>query len=79
MNGAVPERRPATEEISGVIERVTFHNEYRKSRLHSHSYLQWSMGSAEIGQSTTTIHISLSLFDVAFVAFTFVSGSFAAP
>jgi exodeoxyribonuclease V alpha subunit len=26
MNAAIPERRPATEEISGVIERVTFHN-----------------------------------------------------
>ena len=24
---AMPERRPATEEISGVIERVTFHND----------------------------------------------------
>jgi exodeoxyribonuclease V alpha subunit len=23
----MPERRPATEEISGVIERVTFHND----------------------------------------------------
>lgn len=27
MNAATPERSPATEEISGVIERVTFHNE----------------------------------------------------
>jgi hypothetical protein len=27
MNAAMPERRPATEEISGVIERVTFHND----------------------------------------------------
>jgi len=27
MNAAIPERRPATEEISAVIERVTFHNE----------------------------------------------------
>jgi exodeoxyribonuclease V alpha subunit len=27
LNAAIPERRPATEEISGVIERVTFHNE----------------------------------------------------
>jgi hypothetical protein len=27
MNSAIPERRPATEEISGVIERVTFHND----------------------------------------------------
>jgi hypothetical protein len=27
MTAAIPERRPATEEISGVIERVTFHNE----------------------------------------------------
>src|SRR5438477_5733659 len=26
MNAAIPERRPATEEISGLIERVTFHN-----------------------------------------------------
>jgi len=26
MNAAIPERRAATEEISGVIERVTFHN-----------------------------------------------------
>jgi hypothetical protein len=26
MNAAIPERRPATEEISGVIEPVTFHN-----------------------------------------------------
>ena len=24
MNAAIPERRPATEEISGLIERVTF-------------------------------------------------------
>jgi exodeoxyribonuclease V alpha subunit len=27
MNAAIPDRRPASEEISGVIERVTFHNE----------------------------------------------------
>jgi exodeoxyribonuclease V alpha subunit len=27
MNSAIPERRPTTEEISGVIERVTFHND----------------------------------------------------
>ena len=27
MNAAIPERRPVTEEISGLIERVTFHNE----------------------------------------------------
>ncbi|MGA7930046.1 MAG: hypothetical protein WCA20_29145 [Candidatus Sulfotelmatobacter sp.] len=27
MNVTVPERRPATEEISGVIGRVTFHND----------------------------------------------------
>jgi hypothetical protein len=27
MNSAIPERRPATEEISALIERVTFHND----------------------------------------------------
>jgi hypothetical protein len=27
MSVAIPERRPATEEISGLIERVTFHSE----------------------------------------------------
>src|ERR1039457_6059736 len=27
MNAATPERRPVTEEISGLIERVTFHND----------------------------------------------------
>ena len=27
MNAAIPERRPATEEISGLIERVTFRND----------------------------------------------------
>ena len=27
MNAATPQRRPATEEISGLIERVTFHND----------------------------------------------------
>ena len=27
MTAAMPERRPATEEISGVKERVTFHND----------------------------------------------------
>jgi hypothetical protein len=27
MNAAIPERRLATEEISGVVERVTFHND----------------------------------------------------
>ena len=27
MNAAIPERRAATEEISGLIERVTFHND----------------------------------------------------
>src|SRR6201987_3259066 len=27
MNAATPQRKPATEEISGLIERVTFHNE----------------------------------------------------
>jgi hypothetical protein len=31
MNAAIPERRPLIEEISGVIERVTFHNEERGS------------------------------------------------
>jgi exodeoxyribonuclease V alpha subunit len=27
MNAAIPERKPVTEQISGVIERVTFHND----------------------------------------------------
>jgi exodeoxyribonuclease V alpha subunit len=27
LNAAIPERRPATEEISGVVERVTFHSD----------------------------------------------------
>src|SRR5437667_10631114 len=27
MNAAIPEGRPVTEEISGLIERVTFHND----------------------------------------------------
>jgi exodeoxyribonuclease V alpha subunit len=27
MNAVTPERRPATEQISGLIERVTFHND----------------------------------------------------
>jgi exodeoxyribonuclease V alpha subunit len=27
MSAAIPERRPVTEEISGLIERVTFHND----------------------------------------------------
>ncbi len=27
MNAAVPERKPTSEEISGLIERVTFHKE----------------------------------------------------
>ena len=27
MNAALPERKPTTEEISGLIERVTFHND----------------------------------------------------
>ena len=27
MNAARPERRPVTEEISGLVERVTFHND----------------------------------------------------
>ena len=27
MNAAIPERKPATEEISGLIERITFHND----------------------------------------------------
>jgi len=27
MNAAVPERKPVTEEISGLIERVTFRND----------------------------------------------------
>jgi hypothetical protein len=27
MHAGIPERQPATEQISGVIERVTFHNE----------------------------------------------------
>ena len=27
MNAATPERKLATEEISGLIERVTFHND----------------------------------------------------
>jgi hypothetical protein len=27
MNAAIPDRRPAIEEISGVIQRVIFHND----------------------------------------------------
>jgi exodeoxyribonuclease V alpha subunit len=27
MNAAIPERRPVTELVSGLIERVTFHND----------------------------------------------------
>jgi hypothetical protein len=27
MNAAIPERKPATEQISGLVERVTLHNE----------------------------------------------------
>jgi exodeoxyribonuclease V alpha subunit len=27
MSAATPERKPVTEEISGLIERVTFHND----------------------------------------------------
>jgi hypothetical protein len=27
MNAAIPERRPATEEVSGLVERGTFHND----------------------------------------------------
>jgi hypothetical protein len=27
MNAAIPERRLVTEEISGAVERVTFHND----------------------------------------------------
>jgi hypothetical protein len=33
MTAAMPERRPATEQISGVIERVTLHNQ--DSRVYS--------------------------------------------
>jgi hypothetical protein len=29
MNAAMPKRQPATEQISGVIERVIFHNDGR--------------------------------------------------
>ena len=29
MNAAIPQRRPATEEIPVLIERVTFHNDDR--------------------------------------------------
>ena len=27
MNAAIPERRPVSEEVSGLIERVTFHSD----------------------------------------------------
>jgi len=27
MNAAIPERKPTAEEVSGLIERVTFHND----------------------------------------------------
>ena len=27
MNAAIPDRRPVSEEVSGLIERVTYHNE----------------------------------------------------
>jgi len=27
MNAAIPERKATSEEISGLIERITFHNE----------------------------------------------------
>src|SRR5438445_11539506 len=30
MNAVIPERRPVTEEISGLIERVTFHNDGKR-------------------------------------------------
>jgi hypothetical protein len=42
MNAAIPERRPATEEISGVIERVTdFGNRQVYSRNSQRSRESW--------------------------------------
>jgi hypothetical protein len=53
MNAAIPERRPVTEEISGVIERVTFHN-YEKGFC----VLRIKMGHPEA--ATIAIHRILS-------------------
>jgi hypothetical protein len=33
MNAAIPERRLAIEQISGLIERVTFHNDESSVRV----------------------------------------------
>ena len=54
MNAAIPERRPATEEVSGLIERVTFHNDEsgfcpaRKNKMGTLSYCgraRWAASS----------------------------------
>ena len=49
MNAAIPERRPATEEVSGVIERVTdFDNRQvygRNSQRSRESWLKTSEGT----------------------------------
>ena len=61
MNAAIPDRRPQNEEISGVIERVTFHNEDSgfcvlrvKTKVHREettvvgSLVDWVCGAGEV-------------------------------
>jgi hypothetical protein len=58
MNAAIPERRPATEEISGLIERVTFHNDesgYCVLRVKTQGHREettviWSLPSVTAGE-----------------------------
>jgi hypothetical protein len=52
MNAAIPERRPATEEISGVIERVTFHND-------ESGFCVLRKNGRELGKSLSCFLISL--------------------
>lgn len=52
MTAAIPERRPETEEISGVIERVTFHND-------DGGFCVLRKNGRELGKSLSCLLISL--------------------
>ena len=52
MTAAIPERRAATEEISGLIERVTFHNE-------DSSVWMLRKNGRELGQCSSCFFVSV--------------------
>ena len=69
MNAAIPERRPATEEISGLIERVTdFGNRQVYSRNSQRSRESWlkTFGRNSLMKHKAPFVLALALVTICF-------------